>query len=576
MMRRRALEALGLAIAVATLLAVAVLDYQTTEALVDAQEQVEHTRRVMEALDDILLRTTAAARFRRAYALVGDPRDASRADAAVEQARSAVARVRKLTLDNAHEQEALDRLEPLLVRRFADIRAALEATRTPDSNADTEDAHSRQSNVDMRSIAAQLDDMGGYERHLLEERHEASQRKAVFVKSAGAGGTGLGIALILLVFAGMRMENKHRRAAQQAADRATAFLDSIFEHIPDMIFVKEATALRFERINRAGEALFGKPREELIGRDDFSLFPIEQAEFFRRKDRETLERGSIVDIDEEPISTPNGTRWLHTKKVPLLGDGGEPRYVLGISADITERKQTAEALRTAVAAAQAANGDLEAFSYSVAHDLRAPLRAIDGFSQALLEDCGPQLDQGGLEHLGRVRAAAQRMGELIDSLLAVSRITRAELRSEDVDMSVLAASTVEDLRTLSPGRDVEVRIQPSMRARGDPRLLRVVLDNLFGNAFKFTSSRSHAHIEFGAAIESGERAFFVRDDGVGFDPRYSGKLFRAFQRLHSARDFPGTGIGLTTVQRVIQRHGGRVWARGEPDHGATFFFTLDK
>jgi signal transduction histidine kinase len=143
-----------------------------------------------------------------------------------------------------------------------------------------------------------------------------------------------------------------------------------------------------------------------------------------------------------------------------------------------------------------------------------------------------------------------------------------------VDLSVLAEAAIEDLRHLSPDRTVDVDIAPSMRARGDPRLLRVVLDNLLGNAFKFTATRPHAHIEFGAAVDGGERAFFVRDDGVGFDPRYAGRLFRAFQRLHSTRDFPGTGIGLTTVQRVVQRHGGRIWARSEPDHGATFFFTL--
>jgi PAS domain S-box-containing protein len=322
--------------------------------------------------------------------------------------------------------------------------------------------------------------------------------------------------------------------------------------------------------------MLGKTREELVGKDDFAFFPPPQAEFFQAKDRETLARGAVVDIAEEPIETATGTRWLHTKKVPLMGDDGQPRFLLGISADITERKQTAAALRAAVDAAESANRELESFSYSVAHDLRAPLRSIDGFSQALMEDCGERLDERGHEHLRRVRAAAQRMGDLIDSLLAIARIARAELRWEPVDLSGLAATAVEELRALSPGREVTVTIEPSLRTRGDPRLLRVVLDNLLGNAFKFTATRPEAHIQFASAVEGDERAFFVKDDGVGFDPRYANHLFRVFQRLHSAPEFPGTGIGLATVQRVIQRHGGRIWARGEPEAGATFYFTLGK
>jgi PAS domain S-box-containing protein len=341
-----------------------------------------------------------------------------------------------------------------------------------------------------------------------------------------------------------------------------------------MVFVKEAHDLRYERINRAGEAMLGRPRDDLVGKDDFSVFPHDQAEFFRAKDREALERGSVVDVAEEPIETSNGTRWLHTKKVPIIGADGQPQFVLGISADITERKRTAEALHDAIAAAESANRELESFSYSVAHDLRAPLRGIDGFSQALLEDCGDRLDANGREHLHRVRTAAKRMGELIDSLLAMARLARAELRSEAVDLGSIAAASVSELRNLNPGRDVEVEIGPSLQARGDPRLLRVVLDNLLGNAFKFTATRATARIEFGCTTEDGERTFFIRDNGVGFDPRYASHLFRVFQRLHHAREFPGTGIGLATVQRVILRHGGRIWARGVPDLGATFYFTL--
>jgi signal transduction histidine kinase len=232
---------------------------------------------------------------------------------------------------------------------------------------------------------------------------------------------------------------------------------------------------------------------------------------------------------------------------------------------------------------KAANRELEAFTYSVSHDLRAPLRSIDGFSQALLEDYGEVLDAEGREFLQRVRRAAQRMGQLVDDLLKLSRITGGEMVREPVDLSRLAASVVEELRQENPTREVEVVIQPGVCAEGDGRLLRVVLENLFGNAWKFTSRREQARIEFGivdhAVLNPGQpdqTVYAVRDNGAGFDPAYAGKLFGVFQRLHLATEFPGTGIGLATVQRVIHRHRGRIWAEGALNEGAAFFFTLPR
>ena len=189
-----------------------------------------------------------------------------------------------------------------------------------------------------------------------------------------------------------------------------------------MIFVKEAAELRFERINRAGEQLLGLTREQLIGKNDFDFFPVDQAKFFQERDRETLDNRVVVDIPEEPIETKSGRRWLHTKKVPVVDDHGVAKFLLGISEDMTERREAALALKAANDAAEAAIQELEAFSYSVAHDLRAPLRAIDGFSQALEEDCGDKLDDEGKDYLRRVRTSAQHMARLIDGLLGLSRV----------------------------------------------------------------------------------------------------------------------------------------------------------
>jgi len=222
----------------------------------------------------------------------------------------------------------------------------------------------------------------------------------------------------------------------------------------------------------------------------------------------------------------------------------------------------------------AANKELEAFSYSVSHDLRTPLRGIDGFSLALLEDYAERLDDQGKEHLQRIRAATQRMGMLIDDLLNLSRMTRAEIRKESFDISTIAHSVVESLQEAHAKRRIEFWIEDGLEANADPRLLRVVLENLLGNACKFTSKRTSARVEFGKMHRNGSTAYFVRDNGAGFDPAYADRLFGAFQRLHGATEFPGTGVGLATVQRIIHRHGGQIWAEGEVEKGAAFYFTL--
>ena len=253
-----------------------------------------------------------------------------------------------------------------------------------------------------------------------------------------------------------------------------------------------------------------------------------------------------------------------------------------LQAEVQERQQAEQAvqslnqgLQRAIIELQAVNKELEAFSYSVSHDLRAPLRSIDGFSQALLEDCHDQLNANGQDYLRRIRAATQRMGQLIDDLLNLSRVTRSEMYLEPVDLSLLASGICTELQQSQPERQVEFVIQTGVLAQGDTRLVRVLLVNLLNNAWKFTSKHTQARIEFGVSnSESGVPVYFVRDDGAGFDMTYTNKLFGPFQRLHNMKDFPGNGIGLATVQRIVHRHGGRVWAEGEVERGATFYFTL--
>jgi signal transduction histidine kinase len=233
-----------------------------------------------------------------------------------------------------------------------------------------------------------------------------------------------------------------------------------------------------------------------------------------------------------------------------------------------------KSLERRAAELEEANHELDSFSYSVSHDLRAPLRSIDGFCRALREDCSNLLDDPGRDHIARLESASRRMGTLIEGLLSLARTTRVQLGEEQVDLAALARRIADELRRTDPQRRVVFRISEPAIARGDPRLLGIALENLLGNAWKFTRNRPVARIEFGTIPHNGGSAFFVRDDGAGFDPQYAHRLFGAFQRLHSPREFEGDGIGLATVARIVRRHGGRVWAEGARERGATFYFTV--
>ena len=278
-------------------------------------------------------------------------------------------------------------------------------------------------------------------------------------------------------------------------------------------------------------------------------------------------------------------RWYSINGKPLYNPDGSFRGYRGTGNDITARKLAEEGIRhlnatleqrvlERTASLEASNRELEAFSYSVSHDLRAPLRALDGFSYLLKEEYADRLDDAGQEYLSRIRDASQRMGTLIDDLIELARISRLEMQRVDLDLTTLALEVAETLCEQAPQRQVSWDIAPGLRAHADLVLAKALIDNLLRNAWKFTAERTAARIEVGCKAKDGETIFFVRDDGAGFDQTYADKLFKPFQRLHDAKRFPGTGIGLATVMRVVSRHGGRVWAEGAPDQGAAFYFTL--
>ena len=315
---------------------------------------------------------------------------------------------------------------------------------------------------------------------------------------------------------------------------------------------------------------------EFIHPDDHGLI--------RQAFAKAIESRTDYEVEFRFLPRHRAMGWMLGRGRAYFDAEGKPIRIVGVAIDITARKAAEEGVArlnaelerlvgARTAQLEAINRELEAFAYSVSHDLRAPLRSICGFSEVVLERYADRLDALGQDYLKRACASGHRMERLIDDLLKLSRVGQSELRWQTVNLSALVESVATELRKAEPDRAVEFVIAPNLQAEGDEHLLRVALDNLVRNAWKFTGRNPRARIEFGLAAEAGP-AFFVRDNGVGFDPAYAGKLFGVFQRLHSASDFPGTGVGLATVQRIITRHSGRAWATSAINEGATFYFTL--
>ncbi len=385
-------------------------------------------------------------------------------------------------------------------------------------------------------------------------------------------------------YVAIRADITNRKQAEEALRVREEQFSLFIEHSPAALAMFDRE-MHYVAASRRWLADYGITDQKVVGLSHYEVFPEIPARW-REIHRRCL-AGAVEKCDDEPFVRADGkVNWIHWEVRPWHLPNGQIGGIIIFSEDISDRKRDAEAIRQLnnelehrvverTAQLESANKELEAFSYSVSHDLRAPLRAVDGFSQAVEEDYGAQLPEEGRRYLRTIRDGAQRMGLLIDDLLSFSRLSRQPVNNQKVDTGKLVRAVLAELNSLQLRRQVVIQIGDLPACDGDPALLKQVWINLLSNAFKYTRKCAAATIEIGCTREKGEAVYFVRDNGSGFDMQYVHKLFGVFQRLHHVEDYEGTGVGLAIVQRIVHRHGGRIWAEAAVNRGATFHFTLN-
>jgi PAS domain S-box-containing protein len=566
----------GFVLAILSLVAVVAISRRSGKQLQEATRAVTHTREVLEKLGDIAARLSEVESAARSFAISGKQSHLSPFYTAAEAVPPQVDELKLLLRDDPSRLRSVTEIEPVIAKHLKVMKNMVELGDKNLFRGFGQRSLTDEGNKLMEQIRAAFSTVDKEQRARLDQEQMAVAAKAERVTMISLAGSVLA-GLLVLASGACALRAMHGRG------KAEEKLDRLLGSMPDALLIVNAEG-KIVGSNAHTGKLFGYNDRELQGESMALLVP----ERFRKTQRQYYaayfsQRGSRVpettlelcglhkDGREFPIE-------VSTK--PLAAENG--LVVTSAIRDITERKQVEQQisrlnreLEHRAIELENANKELEAFSYSVSHDLRSPLQNIDSFSLILMEDYANQLDPEGLDYVQRLRGSCQHMGDIIDALLALSNMMRKELLVDNFDLTALANTVAADLKQKNPDRLVDWVIAEGLTADGDAQLLRVVLENLFGNAWKFTANRPRARIEFGALPQSnGARTYFVRDDGAGFDMARAGHLFTPFKRLHDQSEFRGTGIGLATVQRVIQRHRGKIWAEGVVNHGATFCFTL--
>ena len=530
---------------------------------------VAHTHVVIEELETLRAEVLKAENARRGYVLTGDSRFRARFSAARDELQKTLGSLRTLTADNMEQQKKTAELQPLVQRRLELLELSVSSPRSAQLEERGQAAYTLPGAELTGRIMESVNAMENAEQDLLGKRDaeaRTSSRRTELLLVLGMVAT---IGMVLGAFLLLQREVKERARAEEEVNQ-------FFEISADLLCVAGNDGY-FKRVNPMWEKVLGFPAAELLSKPYFDFIHPEDLQKTRAA-AEAASSTGVESFENRYRTRQGGYRWLNWNARPDARRG----LVYAAARDVTESigaRETLERLNgeleTRARQLEETNRELEAFTSSVAHDLRAPLRHVDGFSRILVEEYAAQLGPEGERLVDRVRRATQHMGELVDDLLNLSRVSRQEATPLVTDLNPLVREVIAGLQPACQGRHVDFRVGSLPFAECDPGLIRQVFANLLANAVKFTRPRDPAVIEVGQADSNGCRAIFVRDNGVGFSMKYADKLFGVFQRLHRAEDFEGTGVGLVTVQRIVQKHNGRIWADAEVDRGATFYFTLE-
>ena len=530
---------------------------------------VAHTHVVIEELETLRAEVLKAENARRGYVLTGDSRFRARFSAARDELQKTLGSLRTLTADNREQQKKTAELQPLVQRRLELLELSVSSPRSAQLEERGQAAYTLPGAELTGRIMESVNAMENAEQDLLGKRDaeaRTSSRRTELLLVLGMVAT---IGMVLGAFLLLQREVKERARAEEEVNQ-------FFEISADLLCVAGNDGY-FKRVNPMWEKVLGFPAAELLSKPYFDFIHPEDLQKTRAA-AEAASSTGVESFENRYRTRQGGYRWLNWNARPDARRG----LVYAAARDVTESigaRETLERLNgeleTRARQLEETNRELEAFTSSVAHDLRAPLRHVDGFSRILVEEYAAQLGPEGERLVDRVRRATQHMGELVDDLLNLSRVSRQEATPLVTDLNPLVREVIAGLQPACQGRHVDFRVGSLPFAECDPGLIRQVFANLLANAVKFTRPRDPAVIEVGQADSNGCRAIFVRDNGVGFSMKYADKLFGVFQRLHRAEDFEGTGVGLVTVQRIVQKHNGRIWADAEVDRGATFYFTLE-